>query len=192
MIFKTSQACSWLIVHHHEQDKNKAIQRTKKYKYSRNISRWESLKTYGQQHRVESIAVLLSVINQCNRACEMEDSWRVQYRHSERTALSKTIIWCIIHTVSMVSLLHPSSSCSISVCLSHSGLLQPPVEAMMKPGSLHHTQLPSCSGITHFNDTFAHSAIQIAFCAMCSLQLQHNKRLFFTPFLKMQLFHVDN
>lgn len=46
----------------------------------------------------------------------MEDSQRVQYRQSERTALSKTIIWCIIHTVSVVSLLLPPSL-SQSLCL---------------------------------------------------------------------------
>lgn len=79
----------------------------------------KSLKTYGQQHQVQSIVVELSVINQSTRACEMEDSWRVQYRQSERTALSKTIIWCIIHTVSMVSLLLPPSlSQSLRLCLS--------------------------------------------------------------------------
>lgn len=67
------------------------------------------------------MAVLLSVINQSTRACEMEDSWRVQYRQSERTALSKTIIWCIIHTVSVVSLLLPPSlSRSLRLCLSPS------------------------------------------------------------------------
>lgn len=79
----------------------------------------KSLKTYGQQHQIQSIAVELSVINQSTRACEMEDSWRVQYRQPERTALSKTIIWCIIHTVSMVSLLLPPSlSQSLRLCLS--------------------------------------------------------------------------
>lgn len=77
----------------------------------------------------------------------MEDSWRVEYRQSERTALSKTIIWCIIHTVSTVSpLLPPAPPCLyVSVCLPHSGLIQSPAEAMMKPSALHHTRLPSCS-----------------------------------------------
>lgn len=36
-------------------------------------------KLAGRKDHIESMAVLLNVINQCTRACEMEDSWRVRY-----------------------------------------------------------------------------------------------------------------
>lgn len=36
-------------------------------------------KLAGRRDHIGSIAVLLNVINQCTRACEMEDSWRVHY-----------------------------------------------------------------------------------------------------------------
>lgn len=81
-------------------------------------------------------------------------------------------VWCLSSSLLL------SLSLYVSVCLSRSGLIQSPVVAMMKPSSLHHTRLPSCSGITHFNDTFTHSAIQIGSCAVYPLLKQHHKQIY--------------
>ena len=155
----------------------------------------KSWKTYGQQHQIQSIAVELSVINQSTRACEMEDSWRVQYRQSERTALSKTIIWCIIHTVSMVSLLPPSLSPSlyVSVCLS--------------PLSLALDSYPvSCGGCDEAQLSSSHTAPQLLgdyTFQWCILTRCHSNRPVqcvspatkapqTAPLVKMQLVLIDN
>lgn len=95
-------------------------------------------------------------------------------------------VWCLS------SSLLRSLSLYVSVCLPHSGLIQSPVEAMMKPSSLHHTQLPSCSGITHFNDTFTHGAIQIDSCAVYApLERQHT-HTYTHKHRYIKIFFVDN
>lgn len=83
-------------------------------------------------------------------------------------------------------------STSLSVSLPSLSLwthIQSPVEAVMKPSSLHHTQLPSCSGITHFNDAFSHGAIQIG---LCNVYPPATKAPQTAPLVKMQLVLVDN
>lgn len=106
-----------------------------------------------------SMAVLLNVINQCTRACEMEDSWRVRYssqREQLRPRQSYDVsfilsVWCLAS-----SLLRAPS---LSLIPPLSGLIRSPVEAVMKPSSLYHTQLSGCLGITQFNDAFSHNVI---------------------------------
>lgn len=108
---------------------------------------------------ISSMAVLLNVINQCTKACEMEDSGRVQYssqREQLRPRQSYDVsfilsVWCLAS-----SLLRAPS---LSLIPPLSGLVRSPVEAVMKPSSLHHTQLSGCLGITQFNDAFSHNVI---------------------------------
>lgn len=65
------------------------------------------------------VSVLLSVINQCTRACEMEDSWRVRYssqREQLRPRQSYDVsfilsVWCLASSL----LLAPSRSHSASL-----------------------------------------------------------------------------
>lgn len=60
-------------------------------------------KLAGRKDHIKSMAVLLNVINQCTRACEMEDSWRVRYssqREQLRPRQSYDVsfilsVWCL-------------------------------------------------------------------------------------------------
>lgn len=60
-------------------------------------------KLMGRKDHIECAAVLLSVINQCTRACEMEDSWKVRYssqREQLRPRQSYDVsfilsVWCL-------------------------------------------------------------------------------------------------
>lgn len=109
--------------------------------HSENIHLGLSLETYGEQHQIQSIAVLLRVINQSTSACEMEDSWRVQYS-SQREQLCPRQSYDVSFILSVVSLLLlPPFFYSLCLCpsLSLSGFAQSPVEAMMKLSSLYHT-----------------------------------------------------
>lgn len=92
----------------------------------------KSLELMGSKHHIKSIAVLLSVINQCTRACEMKDGWRVQ-DSSQREQLCPRQSYDVSFILSVW--------CLSSLLLSHPppGLVQSPMEAKMKPSSLSHT-----------------------------------------------------
>lgn len=77
-------------------------------------------KLAGRKDHIKSMAVLLNVINQCARACEMEDSWRVRnssHREQLRPRQSYDVsfilsVWCL------ASSLLRAPSLSLSFCLS--------------------------------------------------------------------------